>query len=335
MKRSKKSRVLIFMFILLMVGTFDTTAEKAGTEGRMVSVDDIYNTIRHAPLKYTYEENIVSFVNEGMRLEGTLAVPKVEERCPVIITINGFVGNRDEEFIPDADETVFQRLSKVLAGHGIASLRLDCRGYGASEGEFSMVRFSSQVSDVLAAVEFIEKHLRRRVDSKLIGILGFSQGGLVAAVSASREPQIDSIVLWSPPAHPPICYEGLLTKAGILQGLALQEGETIDLGLYLDGVYLGWDVTLGPGFFHDLFMMDPVAAIREYEGPMMIVCGLKDNIVWPQPHQSRIFLNNHRGLHQTAVIDADHEFDYWDGPVAEKLTDAIYWSTAWFIETLE
>lgn len=67
----------------------------------------------------------------------------------------------------------------------------------------------------------------------------------------------------------------------------------------------------------------------------MVVSGLKDNIVWPQPHQSQIYLNNHNGPHQLAVIDADHEFDYWDDPEAEKLIDAIFWSTAWFIETLK
>lgn len=335
MNYTKKSLIFIVVFLLTVAFNFGAAGEKAGRKGRYINVDDVYNAIRHAPLKYGYEERIVSFTNEGMRLEGTLTIPDTKDRCPVIITINGFVGNRDEEPIPDAGETVFQRLSKVLAGHGIASLRLDCRGYGASDGEFSMVRFTSQVSDVLAAVEFIGKNLRRTVDSRSIGILGFSQGGLVTAVSASREPQVDSIVLWSPPAHPPICYEGLLTKQGVLQGLALQEGETIDLGLYLDGVYLEWDVTLGQGFFHDLFMIDPVAAIRDYEGAMMLVTGLKDNIVWPQPHQGQIFLNNHNGPHQLAVIDADHEFDYWDGPEAEKLTDAIYWSTAWFIETLK
>ena len=65
MKKLKKSRVLIFIFILSMVGAFDTMAKKSRVEGRTVSVEDIYNSIRHVPLKYAYEESIVSFENEG------------------------------------------------------------------------------------------------------------------------------------------------------------------------------------------------------------------------------------------------------------------------------
>ncbi len=330
----KKAVIFTFLIFSLCAIGPGAAGEKESRKGRDLHVEDTYNEIRNAPLMYDLEERIIEFTNEGMRLEGTLTVPKTSKRCPIVITLNGFVGNRDEEPIPDANETVYQRLCRVLAGHGIASLRLDCRGYGASDGEFSMVTFSTQVSDVLAAIEFIGRKLRRSVDFKSIGILGFSQGGLVASVSASREDRVDSVVLWSPPASPPIAYEGLLTKQGVKDGLALAEGETITLGLYLDDVYLQWDVTLGRGFFQDLFLVDPVAAIRDYKNPLMVVSGKQDNIVWPQPHQSRIFLDNHDGTEKLVEIDADHEFDYWDGPAAEKLTDAIYWSVAWFILTL-
>ena len=316
-------------------GASGTADEVMGIKSGDLNVEGLYNRIRYAPLVYDKEESIVSFSNQGMRLEATLTVPKNKQRSPIVITINGFVGNRDEEPIPGAGETVYERLCKVLAGHGIASLRVDCRGYGNSDGTFDMVSFSSQVSDIKAAIDFIFTGLRYRVNSQSIGILGFSQGGLVAAVTGSRHKQVDSLVLWSPPAHPPICYEGLLTKAGIKQGLALTEGQNITLGLYLDGVYLGWDVTLGRQFFQDLFMINPSIAIRDYKKALMVISGLKDEIVWPQPHQSQLFLDNHEGLELLVAIDADHEFDYWDGPAAEKLTDAIYWSTAWFIKTLK
>lgn len=334
MNHLKKGVIATLVFFVLYLFVMAVPGNQENKKGRNLNVDDTYNEIRNAPLPYDYEEQVVEFYNEGMRLEGTLMVPKISKKCPIVITLNGFVGDRHEEPIPDANETVYQRLCKVLAGHGIASLRLDCRGYGASDGEFSMVRFTSQVSDVRAAVEFIGRKLRRVVDFKSIGLLGFSQGGLVSAVSASMEERVDSVVLWSPPATPPICYEGLLTKNGVKQGLALAEGESISLGLYLDDIYLGWDVTLGRGFFQDLFLVNPVAAIRDYKNPLMVISGLQDNIVWPQPQQSQVFLDNHEGPEKLVEIDADHEFDYWDGPVAEKLTDAIYWSTAWFILTL-
>lgn len=335
MSNKKKGIILAVLLVFSLASVLAAGAEKDKRKARNYDVDGIYHNIRTAPLMYEYNERNIQFWNEGMRLEGSLMTPKMNKKCPIVITINGFVGDRHEEPIPGAGETVYQRLCKILAGHGIASIRLDCRGYGASDGEFSMVHFNSQVSDVIACIEFISRQLRRQVDFKSIGVLGFSQGGLVASLTGSREERVDSLVLWSPPAAPPITYEGLLTKQGILQGLALAEGESIDLGLYLDGVYLGWDVTLGRNFFQDLFLVNPVAAIKDYENPLMVVSGLKDNIVWPQPHQSQIFLDNHDGPEKLIQIDADHEFDYWDGPDAVLLTDAIYWSVAWFMATLK
>jgi pimeloyl-ACP methyl ester carboxylesterase len=328
----KKSGIIISM--LLLVTLLGASGDELSQTFDGPDVDTIYANIRHAGLHYDMEESIMTFTNEGMQLVCTLTIPKAGKSCPVVITLNGFVGGRDEEPIPGTDETVYTRLCRILAGHGIASLRVDFRGYGDSDGTFDMISFSTQRSDILAAVEFITHRLKRKVDAEKIGILGFSQGGLVATITAAKDERVDSICLWSPPSYPPICYEGLLTKDGIKQGMALKEGESVSLGLYLDGVYLGWDVTLGAGFFRDLFSVNPLVELRTYKNPMMVISGLKDNIVWPQPAASAVFLKYHDGYERLVQIDADHEFDYWDGPVAEKMTDAIYWSVAWFIKTL-
>lgn len=333
----KKKVILIALGIIMVLSFSNLFGQSSGLKGiryKGAAVEEIYAKIRNTALKYEKEESIVTFKNEGMNLEGTLTVPKAKGICPIVITLGGFVGNRDEEPIPGAGETVYQRLCRVLAGFGIASLRLDFRGYGNSDGTFSMISFSTQISDVMAAIDYIRKDLKGKVYTEAIGILGFSNGGLIASMTAARDKRVDTVVLWSPPAFPPICYENLLTKAGIKQGLALKEGETVTLGLYADEQYLYWDVTMGMAFFQDLFLYDPLGEIRNYKRPMMVISGLKDNIVWPQPHQSEIFLKYHDGFEKLVEIDADHEFDYWDGPAAVKLTDAIYWSTAWFIRTL-
>lgn len=328
-------KITLITLTAILLSSVSMFGDETSDVFRGPDVNAIYDRIRNAGLNHDLEESIVTFTNEGMTLVCTLTVPKVNKKCPIVITLNGFVGGRDEEPIPETDETVYTRLCKVLAGHGIASLRVDFRGYGESDGTFDMIGFTTQQSDILAAVEFICRRLKRKVDKERIGILGFSQGGLVAAITAAEEERVGSICLWSPPSSPPICYEGLLTKEGVKQGLTLAEGESMDFGLYIDGVYLHWDVTLGHRFFADLFGVDPLAEVQKYKNPMMLVSGLQDNIVWPQPQASAVFLKYHDGYEKLVVIDADHEFDYWDGPVAEKLTDAIYWSTAWFIKTLK
>ena len=323
--------VTLLAAFVLSLNAVDGQAKKTYQQ---TDVEDIYQDIRNSTLQYQWNESIVAFENEGQRLVGTLTVPRTNKLSPIVITLNGFVGNRDEEPIPGAGETVFKRLCYVLAGHGIASLRLDFRGYGESEGEFKDVSFSTQISDVIAAIDFIENDLRHQVRTSSIGILGFSQGGIVGSVTAARTKSVESLVLWSTPAQPSICYEGLLSKDGIKKGLTLGDGESISLGLYVEGEYLGWDVTLGRAFFVDLFNIDLSAEIHKYKRPLMIIFGRNDNIAWPQPLQSNVILNYHEGEEKLIEIDADHEFDYWNGPEAEKLTDTIYWSTAWFLKTL-
>jgi hypothetical protein len=129
-------------------------------------------------------------------------------------------------------------------------------------------------------------------------------------------------------------HEGLLTKEGIKQGLALPEGETITIPVCVDGFFY-WDVTLGRAFFDGLFQIGPLMEIRRFEKPYMYISGIKTPIVWPQPHTGDTFLKYHEGEEKQVVLNADHAFDFWDGPVPERLDDAIYWSTAWFIATLK
>jgi pimeloyl-ACP methyl ester carboxylesterase len=195
-----------------------------------------------------------------------------------------------------------------------------------------MTTFSTQVSDALAAVEFVRKNLRRRVNYASIGLLGFSQGGLVASVAASMEPRVDSLCIWSAVASPPITYASLITIDSIREGVALPDGGSLDVGITVGDYYYG-EITLGKGFFLDLFQVDPLVCIRDYEGPMMYVGGLKDIIVWPQPHAGRMFMNNHNGFEKLVMLNGDHEFDSDFG--YEIYDQCLYWTAAWFIKTLE
>jgi hypothetical protein len=74
---------------------------------------------------------------------------------------------------------------------------------------------------------------------------------------------------------------------------------------------------------------------KDYKGPLMAVCGSQDPTIWPQPKMSNLYLIHHEGFEKLVVLDADHAFNYWDGPEPERLHDAIFWSAAWFLYTLQ
>lgn len=317
---------LVLMFILLT----STVLSSANINDK---VDKTYQKIRYSELNYGYEESILKFENEGKTITCTLGVPKTKEKCPVVILMPGFTGPRDEEFIPGTNERVFQKTSRILAGYGFASFRFDWRGYGDSEGNFSDASFSSELSDTIAALDFICKELKNVVNTTSIGIIGFSQGGLIGTLAAAKDKRVDSLVLWSAPTNPSMNWSMLLTMDTIVQGYRMPVGGVYNAPIVIDGEVFCY-LPLGKNFFDDLINTYPAYEIHKCKQPVMYIVGLKDSIVWPQPMMGEAYLKNHDGDHRLVKIDADHEFDYWDGPDAEKLTDAIFWSTAWLITTL-
>lgn len=331
MRFNKTTIILTILMMVLALGTPIGLQGKNRHIGH--GVEEIYESIRYTKPLYEWNESIVGFENEGMTLVCSLTIPRSSRLCPIVITMNGFGGDRNDVVIPGTDEPLFKRFARILAEQGIASLRLDFRGSGESDGEYHMTTFSTQVSDALATMKYICRNLRHQVNTKSIGMVGFSQGGLVGSTAAAKDKRVDSLVLWSPVTHPPHCYQGLLLEKGIKKGLALPDGGYDMFKIYIDGQYVNWDLPLGKGFFEDLFNIDPVAEIRKYYKPLMVIVGKNDPIVWPQPTKGNLYMRYHRGFEKLVALDLDHAFNWWAGP--EGVDEAFYWSTAWFIKTLK
>jgi pimeloyl-ACP methyl ester carboxylesterase len=330
MSLNKTTIILTILVMVLALGTPSGLEAKGHHNG---NVDAIYQSIRDNGPLYNWNETIVTFENEGMTLVCSLTIPITDHLCPIVITMNGFAGDRNDAVIPGTEEPFFKRLARILAEQGFASLRVDFRGSGETGGGYEMTTFSTQISDALAAVDYIKNNLEYQVDTKSIGIVGFSQGGLVGSTTAARDNRVDSLVLWSPVTSPPHCYQGLLSREGLKNGLALPDGGFDDFELYINGEPIGWYVPLGKGFFEDLFNIDPVAEIRKFKSPLMVIVGKEDPIVWSQPAKGQLYMKYHQGQEKLVALDADHDFNFWSGP--DTIDEAIYWSTAWFIKTLK
>jgi pimeloyl-ACP methyl ester carboxylesterase len=327
------SFIFIILTFVFSLGAADVSDQKGRSSEE---VDAIYNMIRHRGAVYEWEGQEVAFTFKGMNMVGDLYVPKTNKKMPIVIFLNGFAGDRKELLVTDSTEYIWERVARKLAEQGLACLRVDFRGSGDSDGDFTMASFTTQIEDAIAMLDFITWQLRKRVDWKNIGIIGFSQGGLVGACTAARDDRVDSLCLWSPVSHPPIVYENLISKQGVLQGLALPEGGSDVFPIYVNETYVNWDVPLGKQFFDNLFQVAPLPEIQKnYTGPLFALCGVQDPIIWPQPHMSELYLRYHDGFEKLVMLDADHAFNWWDGPNPETFDDAIYWSAAWFLHTLE
>lgn len=328
----RRKEVVLFGFMILLLAA-GYAGERQERRYCIADIDEMYEKIRQKGAIYEVEERVVTFQNEGMNLVCTLVLPKGLRKPPIAITLNGFGEDRYYKIIPETgEEWYYERLSRILAEQGIATLRIDFRGSGDSDGDFSMTTFSTQVSDALAAIKYVSRNLRRVVDFKNIGLVGFSQGGIVASVAAAADDRVDSVALWSAVASPPITYEYLLTRDGIQQGIDLPDGGVVTIDVYIEGQFYG-SITLGKAFFQDLTTIQPVAAIRDYEGPLLYVAGLQDKIVWPQPYMARMYMDYHDGFEKIFTVNTDHEFATHINAV--EFDKVLYYTAAWFIVTLD
>ncbi|WP_235297111.1 alpha/beta hydrolase [Portibacter marinus] len=141
---------------------------------------------------YPYLAEPVSFQNkdDGITLAGTFTRPKAKGKYPVAILISGS-GPQDR------DETLsghkpFLVLADHLTRKGIAVLRYDDRGFGESTGVHSEATTYDFATDAISALEYLKT--RKDVDKRNIGIIGHSEGGIIAPLVANRTKEVDFFV---------------------------------------------------------------------------------------------------------------------------------------------
>lgn len=147
------------------------------------------------PLPYKSEE--VTFLNEkaGIELAGTFTTPSTGSNFPAVVLITGSgPQNRDEELM---GHKPFLVLSDWLTRQGIAVLRYDDRGVGKSGGTFGGATSFDFADDAEAGFDFLKK--QPGIDTSRCGLIGHSEGGMIAPIIASRRGDVDFIVLLAGP----------------------------------------------------------------------------------------------------------------------------------------
>jgi len=150
---------------------------------------------------YPYEEEEVHFPNEeagGIKLAGTLTRPRGVENPPAVVLISGSgPQNRDEELF---NHRPFKVLADHLTRQGIAVLRYDDRGVAESEGDFEAATSADFATDAYAAMKFLRS--QPDMEQSPIGLVGHSEGGMIAPIVASEYEDVDFIVLLAGPGIP-------------------------------------------------------------------------------------------------------------------------------------
>ena len=148
------------------------------------------------PLPYDAEEVRYPNAAGGNELAGTLTLPRTAGPHPAVVLVSGSGAQ-------DRNETVmghrpFLVLSDYLTRNGIAVLRFDDRGVGGSTGDFATATSEDFATDVIAGIDYLVG--RDDIAHDRIGVIGHSEGGLIAPMVAVQSDNVAFIVLMAGPA---------------------------------------------------------------------------------------------------------------------------------------
>lgn len=222
------------------------------------------------PFPYSAEELQIPGDAPGVTLAGTLTVPEVaSESTPMVVMVSGSgLQNRDEELM---GHKPFAVIADWLARNGIASFRYDDRGYGESTGDAS----NATTPDFAADTRSVTDWFRRQGKFGKIGVLGHSEGGMIAYMLGGKDGGADFIISIAGPSvkgSKILDYqnEWVLMKAGFSEEQAEQKAKEARANLEA-GAANPW--------LKYFLQYDPAADIRAIAVPALIIYGEKDSQV--------------------------------------------------------
>lgn len=147
-------------------------------------------------LPLSYKSENVYFTNSkanNIKLAGTLTLPNNKRKPAVAILISGSGAQDRDTNLKPFNHRPFLVLADYLTRHGIAVLRYDDRGTAESEGNHAEATSADFATDVEAAIDYLKT--RSDIDSSKIGLIGHSEGGLIAPMVASHNKNVAFTVL--------------------------------------------------------------------------------------------------------------------------------------------
>ena len=182
----------------------------------------------------------------------------IGQKCPVVIMMHGFMGNKDGMMEKIA--------SDKLASYGIATVKFDFNGHGESEGPFSGMTVPNEIEDAKKVYEYV-KSLPFAGD---IALTGHSQGGVVASMTAGDfgAEKVKCVVLLAPAA--------VLRDDAIRGNTMGARYNPLDPPEFIP---LFGDLKLGGEYIRTAFSLPIYETAKKFTGPACIIHGTGDQVV--------------------------------------------------------
>ena len=180
-----------------MAGSWSQSGQTASVEFKRSDQPLELRRPQNPTKPYPYREEDVTFSNASAKvtLSGTLTLPKGSGPFPAAVLVAGSgPHDRDESL---ENHKPFLVLSDFLTRQGIAVLRYDKRGIGKSTGSADSATTLDLASDTAAAIDFLKS--RKDIDSAHIGLIGHSEGAMIAPYLAAHSKDVAWVVLLAAP----------------------------------------------------------------------------------------------------------------------------------------
>jgi hypothetical protein len=237
-----------------------------------------YSAPADAP--YIAEEVVVK-TPAGHTLAGTLTLPKsasLKQPVGAIVTVTGSGPQDRDENIGLQGFLPFRQLADALGRRGIAVLRMDDRGTGASGGTFKGSTSADFAEDVRAGLAYLRTRPEIRADR--LGVLGHSEGALIAPMVAEKEPKLRAIVLLAGIAQPGRSALHFQLKNQIEHNTKLtpemRDSQIAEIPKKIDAM-----MAADP-WMKFFLTYDPAPTMRRVKTPVLILTGSRDQQAVPE-----------------------------------------------------
>ena len=235
-----------------------------------------------APAGATYTaEDVLVKTPAGHTLAGTLTLPKGASReKPVgaIVTITGSGPQDRDENLGMQNFRPFRQLADSLSRRGIAVLRMDDRGTAASGGTFKGSTSADFAEDVRAGLAYLRTRPEIRADR--LGVLGHSEGAVIAPMVADKEPTLAAIVLLAGVADPARSALAFQIKNMYDHDTKLTPEKRAEL---IAAIPTRIDGMMAADPWMKYFLTyDPGATMRRVKTPVLILTGANDKQAAPE-----------------------------------------------------
>ncbi len=267
------------------------------------------------PYPYKIEEVTFANTKDDISLSGTITIPDTIGTFPAVILVAGSGPN-------DRDETIFEHkpfwvIADYLTRNGFIVLRYDKRGIGSSTGKYELATTSDFAEDAKHALDYLKTH--KDVDKNAIGIIGHSEGGIIAPMIAAKSRDIKFVVMLAGMGTKGIdlimeqnkialneqrielenIEELLNITRNTLQSLSDWEGSDNDRTSLRDQLNLLWDKTpliqkmkmnkdqyirsnlnaMSSRWFREFILIDPTVYLKKVKCPVLALNGANDTQV--------------------------------------------------------